>query len=83
MLVVAIRNAPKASDVQNDTDNQNEDEGEEQEVPLRPGTGSLIHGGRVPASREVRDQEASDTNRKATPATRSARGESDREPESF
>jgi hypothetical protein len=48
---VVIRRAPKAADI---------DAGaaQEHEIPMRAGTGSLIHTGRVPASSEVRNAEA-------------------------
>jgi PiT family inorganic phosphate transporter len=48
LLVLAVRRAPTAGDVATDA-------GMEREVPLRPGTGSIIDTGAVPASREVRD----------------------------
>jgi PiT family inorganic phosphate transporter len=50
LLVVAIRRAPKATDVAQDA-------GMEREMPLRAGTGSIIDTGRVPASREVTEAE--------------------------
>jgi inorganic phosphate transporter, PiT family len=50
LLVVAIRRAPKATDVAQDA-------GMEREVPLRAGTGSIIDTGTVPASREVTEAE--------------------------
>jgi PiT family inorganic phosphate transporter len=50
LLVLAVRRAPTAGDVATDA-------GMEREVPLRPGTGSIIDTGAVPASREVRDAE--------------------------
>jgi len=53
-LVVALRSAPRAADVQ-------PDEGEEMPVPLRTGAGSVIDGRRVPASPEVQVQGATAT----------------------
>jgi hypothetical protein len=48
-LVVAIRRAPKAADIDAETRQE-----EEVEIPLRPGAGTMIGSGTVPASEEVR-----------------------------
>jgi NhaP-type Na+/H+ or K+/H+ antiporter len=50
-LVVAIRRAPKAADIDAETRQ------EEVEIPLRPGAGTMIGSGAVPASEEVRAAE--------------------------
>ena len=50
-LVVAIRRAPKAADIDAETRQ------EEVEIPLRPGAGTMIGSGTVPASEEVRAAE--------------------------
>jgi hypothetical protein len=51
-LTVAIRRAPKAADIDAETR-----EDAEVEIPLRPGTGTMIGSGTVPASAEVRSAE--------------------------
>jgi inorganic phosphate transporter, PiT family len=51
-LVVAIRRAPKAADIDAETRQE-----EEVEIPLRPGAGTMIGSGTVPASEEVRAAE--------------------------
>ena len=50
LLAVALKRAPKAADI--DAEARAE---EEVEIPIRPGTGSLVGSGGVPAGPEVRD----------------------------
>jgi hypothetical protein len=55
LLTAAVRRAPKAADLSADVA-----AAAEVEVPFRPGTGTLIESGRVPASREVADADNRD-----------------------